>query len=52
MAAGLRRSTSVLVDLALEELFLGALELLFFFVGLLDREVLDLVGFTEKYQVV
>lgn len=47
MAAGLRMSTSVLVDLALEDLFLGVLGLPVFLAGLelMDLDFLDLVGF-------
>lgn len=50
MAAGLRTSTSVLVDLALEDLFLGVLELPAFLAGLelWDLDFLDLVGFGEN----
>lgn len=47
MAAGLRMSTSVLVDLALEDLFLGVFGLPVFLAGLelWDLDFLDLVGF-------
>lgn len=50
MAAGLRRSTSVLVDLALEDLFLCVFGFPVFFagLGLLDLDFLDLGGFEEK----
>lgn len=46
MAAGLRMSTSVLVDLALEDVFLGVLGLPVFLVGLelWEVDVRDLVG--------
>lgn len=50
MAAGLRMSTSVLVDLALEDLFLGVLGLPVFLAGLelWDLDFLDLGGFEEN----
>lgn len=50
MAAGLRMSTSVLVDLALEDVFLGVLGLPVFWVGLelWEVDVRDLVGFEEN----
>lgn len=50
MAAGLRMSTSVLVDLALEDVFLGVLGLPVFLVGLelWEVDVRDLVGFEEN----
>lgn len=46
MAAGLRRSTSVLVDLALDDLFLGVLGFPVFLTGLelWDLDTLDLMG--------
>ena len=53
MAAGLRMSTSVLVDLALEDLFLGVFGLPVFLAGLelWDLDFLGLVGFEEKYTI-
>lgn len=50
MAAGLRRSTSVFVDLALEDLFLCDFVFPVFFVDLdlLDLDLLDLGGFKEE----
>lgn len=50
MAAGLRMSTSVLVDLALEDFFLGVFGLPVFLAGLelWDLDFLDLVGFREN----
>lgn len=52
MAAGLRMSTSVLVDLALEDLFLGVFGLPVFLAGLelWDLDFLDLAGFEKKYK--
>lgn len=50
MAAGLRMSTSVLVDLALEDFFLGVFGLPVFLAGreLWDLDFLILVGFEEN----
>lgn len=50
MAAGLRMSTSVLGDLALDDLFLVVFGLLVFLAGLVlwDLDFLDFVGLEEN----
>lgn len=53
MAAGLRMSTSFLLDLALEDLFLGVFGLPLFLAGLelWDLDFLDLVGIVKDVSV-